>query len=323
MADNTYDDDYSHFISASWWPTKPPTTIKWINWRWPRYEWDDQKRRIVFQYYVRNGVVLHQIIVQSKDGKALESPLKLETDMCIQLVDEISPEYHRAEAQARVWDEKCYGAVQIAEFTPSKKEGKKSRTYEVAAVIDVFINGNRTVPSKEGYFELPLMSQSVPNKNESSLITEIVVAYRLNHMRSKPSWKDLIIPTQDADVEAFIRAESDSTSKHICHTSLALQSLFESHTEPSSNKEQATPKIAVPEDQETQDAKKIETQDTKREETDDRPRIQYLASRHLEHILSVCAIPVPDPGKGLRASPGVALTCGDMAGHRVCTSASL
>lgn len=81
--------------------------------------------------------------------------------------------------------------------------------------------------------------------------------------------------------------------------------------------------------------------------------IEYLTWRQTEHILSVCTIPLSTPclshgeevsgpidweegiftskidavfsSKGEETEPGVplALTCGDMSGHRICTSASL
>lgn len=81
--------------------------------------------------------------------------------------------------------------------------------------------------------------------------------------------------------------------------------------------------------------------------------IEYLTWRHAEHILSVCAIPLAVPrlslgeessesttsgakvipnkleisrvkeGKETEYEVPVALTCGDMSGHRICTSASL
>lgn len=81
--------------------------------------------------------------------------------------------------------------------------------------------------------------------------------------------------------------------------------------------------------------------------------IEYLTWRHMEHILSVCCIPLSVPilsredrvseptksknngvgrnhdevgtSKGKEIDPEVplALTCGDMSGHRICTSASL
>lgn len=73
--------------------------------------------------------------------------------------------------------------------------------------------------------------------------------------------------------------------------------------------------------------------------TSPKDHVEYLLWRHLEHILSVCAVPLSAPalfkeaGKSSSDPPGsprlvakgmpVALTCGDMAGHRICTSASL
>lgn len=49
--------------------------------------------------------------------------------------------------------------------------------------------------------------------------------------------------------------------------------------------------------------------------------LEYLAWRHLEHILSVCVLPVCVSRHG--APTLYALTSGDMAGHRISTSASL
>ena len=61
--------------------------------------------------------------------------------------------------------------------------------------------------------------------------------------------------------------------------------------------------------------------------------LDYSTRRNLEHILSVCAIPVPQGHvwdydntsvlDRLEVAEPVALTCGDMSGHRVCISASL
>lgn len=67
-----------------------------------------------------------------------------------------------------------------------------------------------------------------------------------------------------------------------------------------------------------------------------RSHTEYLAWRHLEHILSNCAIPCsaqeyddsfcPTPPESEKDQEKgeviIALTCGDMSGHRVCTSAS-
>ena len=64
------------------------------------------------------------------------------------------------------------------------------------------------------------------------------------------------------------------------------------------------------------------------------PKFDYSIRRNIEHVLSVCSIPVqsgpvwdyeggvPKDQARLEAK-AVALTCGDMSGHRVCPSASL
>lgn len=67
------------------------------------------------------------------------------------------------------------------------------------------------------------------------------------------------------------------------------------------------------------------------------PNLDFIVRRNLEHILSVCSIPVPaksEDGKvvsqqseeaerGSNKEIAIALTCGDLSGHRLVTSASL
>lgn len=54
--------------------------------------------------------------------------------------------------------------------------------------------------------------------------------------------------------------------------------------------------------------------------------LNFALRRNLEHILSVCSIPVAEPSAAAAASdkiPLIALTCGDISGHRISTAASL
>lgn len=48
----------------------------------------------------------------------------------------------------------------------------------------------------------------------------------------------------------------------------------------------------------------------------------FIFHRHLEHLLSVCAIPISSYESSNNTS-AVALTCGDISGHWICISASL
>lgn len=49
-------------------------------------------------------------------------------------------------------------------------------------------------------------------------------------------------------------------------------------------------------------------------------RLDFALGRNLEHILSVCSIPVAESSDKI---PLIALTCGDISGHRISTAASL
>lgn len=56
------------------------------------------------------------------------------------------------------------------------------------------------------------------------------------------------------------------------------------------------------------------------------PHENFALRRNLEHVLSVCSIPISQNGGPVPASdscPPVALTCGDFAGHRLTTATSL
>lgn len=55
--------------------------------------------------------------------------------------------------------------------------------------------------------------------------------------------------------------------------------------------------------------------------------LDFMIRRNLQHILSVCSIPVtcvvPDPETGIqREMEAIALTCGDVSGHRISSAAS-
>jgi hypothetical protein len=51
--------------------------------------------------------------------------------------------------------------------------------------------------------------------------------------------------------------------------------------------------------------------------------LNYALRRNLEHILSVCSIPVEKASDSEGSDKPIALTCGDFAMHRICVSATL
>lgn len=310
------------------WPTTDPTVVKWVNWRWPRYEWETTNLKTVFQYYVHDGIVLHQLFFQNIGGiDSVETDLVdciyLGGKMRVQDVDYLScnrqdeeKEGEDGSAELEHTGPRGYGRVQI------------NWKCQVAAVIDIFVDGCRTKISKgEGKDLKPLGPGDT---------REIVVAHKLSLLPQHPTWQDFMIPAAKADVQKLLGDEIKSQgSRYLASTILPLVSWT---------------KLDIPQTDATRQGKKSEprelekmlggqrTQYTSRKdathhgeksdprglaEVDTQLRmIQYLAARHLEHILSVCAVPSPFSDNRPPGHTPVALTCGDMSGHRICTSAS-
>lgn len=137
------------------------------------------------------------------------------------------------------------------------------------------------------------------------------------------------------------QSTNNSPSKRISqdtHDSKATTGFVASneHTATTMGKRSRTQKLEIPPLITTEMAESPPTGTPNK--TSPKSHIEYLMWRHLEHILSVCAAPLSTPAlfedaerptsgpagsATLEEATPVALTCGDMAGHRICTSASL
>lgn len=173
---------------------------------------------------------------------------------------------------------------------------------------------------------------------------QIVVAYKLLLIpKSEVDRTDFVISARAANINHWLRKERDEFVKGGDKTSLRTMGLSMINIRESDMGKPG------PDDLVNAESGK---QDTAGSSTDlpdpkvpfDIPRtsspkyhLEYLAWRHLEHILSVCAVPLstsgligqkvsPLPpncsGLGTQDKPVIALTCGDMSGHRINTSAS-
>lgn len=125
-----------------------------------------------------------------------------------------------------------------------------------------------------------------------------------------------MITAEQSDVSKFLREELDATrSGGWFDNNIALiHPTMEKASETSGQKRRGSTEQTIP-------GGRSITESTSKESAEALQKIEYLAWRHLEHILSVCAIPLSTLDS--KETPLVALTCGDMSGHRICTSASL
>lgn len=223
----------------------------------------------------------------------------------------------------------------------------------VAAVMTVFVNGEATHAYSPSRILL---------RERQGL--EVVIAYKLIHLpHHEVDWRNFVISAQEADVSRLLREEtsnlwgdSSGPDPSLFDLGLSLPDLDWLQTQAMDGP------LTGSGGEETQ---KMDEDSNRRAPGDEsRPtglsesvqssaqgpqiqpipcapegtptilsvskHIRYLTWRNLEHILSVCAIPLSPPRLiGTFQEPtemeheAISLTCGDLPGHRVCTSASL
>lgn len=217
----------------------------------------------------------------------------------------------------------------------------------IAAVTTIFVNGE-VLPESPPPRKLELPNQGV---------LEVVYAHKLVHLPGhEVDWRNLIVSAQDADVNRILKEETHRLWGPSSGPSNSLPNLGLSLRDPSKDKTAAGNWGEQAQQANDSEGRKVPRDESKPGETSgtaaapppetsglepnaDVPEgtpnnssatnhIEYLTWRHLEHILSVCAIPLSPPsllesGTSKVENEAIALTCGDLSGHRVCTSASL
>lgn len=215
---------YTFGIFMDYWPTEGIPSVKWLNWKWPRYEWEEDDMHIIFQYMVHEGIVLQQLLFQNqgKESKPLDN-LILDGDLEISDLDYLRIPYEPAfEFLVRnIPGPHGYGRVTIkslqAEISQQGNPGESqeapnpgeahvptnSEQDEVVSLMDIFIDGERTPIPNDKPYELGTV--------EPGKVKEIVVAYKLSvHSRGSISWEDLMINAEHTNVSKFLNQELES-----------------------------------------------------------------------------------------------------------------
>lgn len=332
----------------------PPPKLRFVHDRWPRYEDESDTFNVSIQWLIRDGVVLQQYVLTNKTDEEIEQPIRFLDRMKIRDQDYIdahnsfndseygyatelgphgyswicahqlatagpktgneepeplpniprfsiaagarfSMENYVAQAQAAVQANKSDDGADEAEDEPD----------DVVAVVSIFVNGKAIKWNEDKQWSITVPA----GKGEQ---VEIVTQYKmLMNPRPKPdqpktNWSSFLTPPSATYVSQFFSLEPFEP------VSLVEVDLSSAPT--------VEPKFC-------KNPSGLPQTGTAASGLSD-----YLVRRHLEHILSVCAMPVTqaenaeDAGKApeqpFHDVPPIALTCGDIAGHRVCTSAS-
>lgn len=224
---------------------------------------------------------------------------------------------------------------------------KEEQNHGVALVVSMAVNGEvvRFNPGQapDIWKQTLKAKSSTPGSRSQKL--EIVTAYKLVLLASPLSdWKTFVVPLKEMSPSKFLReAEAIpafrtsitriSGNVDLTHTydnqrsdtleegQAGLVDVSQDGTSAAVSKPQTEPSPAV--DHGVTIVNTSRTMD----------HIEFTARRNLEHILGVCAIPVAvsvseENAEGsvwekVRDVQPIALTCGDMSGHRICTSSTL
>ncbi|KAF7902725.1 hypothetical protein EAF00_002628 [Botryotinia globosa] len=263
---------------------------KYVHCRWPRYEYKSKKARLVDQWMVHDGVVLQQWRFTNLDTEKISTKVVFSKYMLIRDVQDKEDSLFSS-----VFNGNYHGFVGPGSYSwiilrrLSKDDSTNSGETRlvddsIGVIVSVFIDG---------------VAMKFHSKEEWNLTVEIeqtkevVVAYKLVYSMSEVSndWKQFLVEADKANVDKLLLKEFKSTQ----YRPMPLFSLGDSLPNVSASKNTAWDKI--------------------------KSNLDFIFQRHLEHLLTVCAIPITSY-LGSNNTSAVALTCGDISAHRICTSAS-
>lgn len=264
-----------------------------------------------------------------------------------------------------------------------KTDENIKNTASVVALINLFVNGNavKIQDGRDFWSRHTLEGSRNGSRGMIHGTLEIVVAYKLILLPGgEVDWKNLLVAANQADVSKILREETKrlwgGAGTASCSLGLSSGEVIDMVLPVS--EQIGAGRSVRPEGKETPidhiDAGEIASSPERAEKSPNTPdgaerqsgsesaesslpsrtpsqalssksHINYVAWRHLEYVLSVCAVPVLSPiafedcstqKRGFQCvskttsrqdetkedDTPVALTCGDMSGHRICTSAS-
>lgn len=300
---------------------------------------------------VHDGVVLQQFIVDNTEGNyAFDFVCGFASGHKIQDLDFVDHPHSFNDSDRNYWHTSGPHGYGLVSFNTMDKTNEDTKTFKhmpqgVASVITVFVDG-RAVEMDPGRTS----HHSMPREVEAGETFQLVVAYKLVSISNLAdmSWEDFIIPADAADIDRLLNEENKLfiTGSTICDLGLTLFDAKEVENILTAASESSGTTGTTAQEHQTKWNGIITPPNgiPAGPEADLKPYLEYLAWRHLEYILSACAMPFyvgkkvegrgflhpfRDKQDGRRENeikyqdmPFVALTCGDMSGHRVVTSTS-
>ncbi|KAK2773198.1 hypothetical protein CKAH01_13616 [Colletotrichum kahawae] len=335
--------------------------LGYVHDRWPRYEVKDKNLKLTIQWMVREKVVLQQCVITNTGNTDVDVSMEFWKDLHIRDMDYLSPmrkfnddwnghvpvhgpgnygwilghplkQKGPTEDKRPGKDQSPGQLLRQASRKPtnntidSSKGGTMGYSKDlkvswaetdfnndtVAVVMSMFVDG-KAIRFESSDQNRP---EKVIRKIEYGTAIEVVSAYKMiQWTESEAVWRDFMVPADVTDV-----------SKHLAFASKFFEAFYPCYHDVV-NKVHGKSEEGVREQEIREWASLMPPKSPtgSLEDGDQVKRsinhIDFVARRKLEDILSVCAIPLRDPEMEGDVVP-IALTCGDLSGHRVSSPAS-
>ncbi|KAF3760685.1 hypothetical protein M406DRAFT_353495 [Cryphonectria parasitica EP155] len=274
---------------------------KWLNWRWPCYEYRNSpdrhpklpSSRIVIQWMVHNGTVLQKTTVRNLGERPFNAKFQFSGHILIRELDcfDNNHSFNNADSndEAEAYSSRIgphgYSWVCVHKFPatgaqqnssteagpPSSNqageeslESRSSPPFAAATVVTIFKNGEALkFPGSD-----PKNPYSWRHNIKPGGKMELVIAFRLIKLdQSQESWKNFVIPACDADVDKFLNEEK------LQPTDLFISQLRSDNKDSSdNNQEKSSTRYTSP---------------VGRFDRSPDNHIEFMVRRNLEHILSL------------------------------------
>ena len=280
---------------------KPPV-LKYLHYRWPRYEYKTDKRELTIQWMVHKGIVLQQILLRNLEDTEVRIPFFFQRDkksMWIRDLEYLNYDHnfndtyedyseqigpnnyswtlaHSLEEQNEMdslnHDRPINNSLGVGGIDPTNSD-KKKLMESIAVVVSVFLDGEAVQWTNKSHWER-LLGSKTSTRNEM----EVITAYNMIHLpASQAHWKTFLIPAELTDVNALLQ--------DVPFSSLRLSMVDETST----NKQN------IADEEKSEERVRITHEDPSGIPSDSvlpKNHIEFVVRRHLEHILSVCSIPL-------------------------------
>lgn len=232
----------------------------------------------------------------------------------------------------------------------SNRSEKDQPNHGVALVVSMAVGGEmiRFSPGQSAHIWKQTLKAKSSTPGSKSQKLEIVTAYKLVLLENPLSdWKTFVVPLKKMNPSRFLReakalswfrtsitriSETDYLAYSYDRNSETLRDEENERDAGILNVSQdAIP--AVDSQPQTEPSPAINHESAPEKTSPIMNHIEFAVRRNLEHILGVCAIPVTvhvseENAEGviwqkLRDVEPIALSCGDLSGHRICTTSSL